>query len=142
MKLRPDWELGALLQAQMIQQRESPAKAARVSAKASCTAHPKARDARANYARMLINNKQLKEARAQYQIMLDEQPANADVVVTMGLLSLQLERVTRRRRASLKRGLELNYRDPDTLRFYIGQSYEERKRVRRSDEVVHAGERR
>ena len=33
MKLRPDWELGALLQAQMLQQRDSTAEGARVSAR-------------------------------------------------------------------------------------------------------------
>ena len=29
--------------------------------------------------------------------------------------------------AALKRALELKYRDPDALRFYLGQVYEERK---------------
>jgi len=126
MRLRPDWDLGALLQAQMIQQRDSPAKAAEYL-EGFLAAHPKARDVRANYARLLIGNKKLKEARAQYQIMLDEQPANADVAVTIGLLSLQLDEFDAAE-ASLKRGLTLGYRDPDTLRFYIGQSFEERKR--------------
>ncbi len=126
MRLRPDWELGALLQAQMIQQRDSPAKAAEYL-EAFLAAHPKARDVRANYARLLIGSKKLKEARAQYQLMFDEQPTNADVAVTIGLLSLQLDEFDTAE-ASLKRGLALGYRDPDTLRFYIGQSFEERKR--------------
>jgi len=125
MRLRPDWELGALLQAQMIQQRESPAKAAEYL-EGFLAAHPKARDVRANYARLLIGAKKLKEARAQYQIMFDEQPTNADVAVTIGLLSLQLDEFDTAE-ANLKRGLALGYRDPDTLRFYIGQSFEERK---------------
>jgi tetratricopeptide (TPR) repeat protein len=126
MKLRPDWELGALLQAQLLQQKDSPVKAAEYLQRFLET-YPKAREVRANYARLLINNKQLKEARAQYQILLDEQPTNADIVVTMGLLSLQMGEFDAAE-AGLKRGIELNYRDPDTLRFYIGQSYEERKR--------------
>ncbi len=127
MLLRPDWELGALLQAQIIQQRESPAKAAEYLER-FLAAHPKARDVRASYARLLIGNKKLEEARAQYQIMLDEQPANADIAVTIGLLSLQLNDFDAAE-AKLKRGLELGYRDPDTLRFYIGQSFEERTRT-------------
>jgi tetratricopeptide (TPR) repeat protein len=49
--------------------------------------------------------------------------------VTIGLLSLQMDEFEVAE-TNLKRGLELNYRDPDTLRFYIGQSYEERKRYR------------
>lgn len=128
MKLRPDWEIGALLQAQMLQQRDS-AHAALEYLRAFLQSYPRAREARANYARLLIGEKQLKEARAQYQTMLDEQPGNADIVVTIGLLSLQMEEFDLAE-ANLKRGLELNYRDPDTLRFYIGQSYEERKRYR------------
>ena len=126
MKLRPDWDLGALLQAQLLQQKDSPAKAIEYL-QGFLKTYPKAREVRANYARLLINSKQLKEARAQYQILLDEQPTNADIVVTMGLLSLQMGDFDAAE-AALKRGIELNYRDPDTLRFYIGQSYEERKR--------------
>jgi tetratricopeptide (TPR) repeat protein len=128
MKLRPDWELGALLQAQMLQQREST-RAATDYLHGFLEQYPRSREARANYARLLIGEKQVKEARAQYQLMLEEQPANADIVVTIGLLSLQLDDYEVAE-TNLKRGLELNYRDPDTLRFYIGQSYEERKRYR------------
>jgi tetratricopeptide (TPR) repeat protein len=127
MRLRPDWELGALLQAQLLQQRESPQKAAEYLGN-FVQSYPKAREARANYARLLIGNKQLEQARAQYQILLAEQPTNADMVVTVGLLSLQMNQFEAAEQ-SLKRGIELGYRDPDTLRFYIGQSYEERKRV-------------
>ena len=125
MKLRPDWELGALQLSHFIQQRESAAKAGEYLA-GFVQAHPQARDARAHYARMLINAKQLSEARAQYQILHEAQPANAEILVTIGLLSLQMDDFDLADK-SLKRALELNYRDPDTLRFYIGQDYEERK---------------
>jgi tetratricopeptide (TPR) repeat protein len=128
MKLRPGWELGALLLAQMLQQREST-RAATDYLRGFLEQYPRSREARANYARLLIGEKQVKEARAQYQLMLEDQPANADIVVTIGLLSLQLDDYEVAE-TNLKRGLELNYRDPDTLRFYIGQSYEERKRYR------------
>jgi tetratricopeptide (TPR) repeat protein len=127
MRLRPGWEQGALLQAQIIQQRESPAKAAEYLER-FLAAHPKARDVRANYARLLIGDRKLEQARAQYQIMLEEQPGNPDIAVTIGLLSLQLNDFDQAE-AKLKRGLELGYRDPDTLRFYIGQSCEERGRA-------------
>ena len=82
---------------------------------------------RANYARLLINNKQLKEARAEYQLLLEDQPTNADIVVTIGLLSLQMNEFATAE-TWLKRGLELKYRDPDSLRFYLGQVCEESKR--------------
>lgn len=125
MKLRPEWELGALQLAQFIQQRQSAQEASDYLA-SFLEAHPDARDARAHYARMLINAKQLPAARAQYQIMHEAQPDNPEILVTIGLLSLQLDEFDTAD-TSLKRALELNYRDPDMLRFYIGQAYEERK---------------
>lgn len=125
LKLRPDWELGALLNAQIIQEKESTAKATEYL-KSFLATYPKSREVRANFARLLIANKQLKEARDQYQIMLDDTPTNPDIVVTMGLLSLQMSDMDQAE-ASFKRGLELKYRDPDSLHFYLGQVYEERK---------------
>ncbi len=125
LKLKPDWEFGALFNAQILQQRESTAKAMEYL-KGFLQTYPKTREVRTNYARLMISNKQLKEAREQYQILLDDQPTNADIVVTMGLLSLQMTDYDAAT-ASLKRGLELKYRDPDALRFYLGQIAEERK---------------
>lgn len=125
LKLKPDWELGALLSAQIIQEKQSTAKALDYLGGFLGT-YPKSREVRANYARLLIANKQLKEARDQYQLMLSETPTNPDVVVTMGLLSLQLNDYDQAE-ASFKRALELKYRDTDTLHFYLGQVYEERK---------------
>lgn len=126
LKLKPDWELGALFNAQMMQQRESSAKAGEYL-KGFLQMYPKSREVRANYARLLISNKQLKEARAEYQVLLDEQPTNADLSVTIGLLSLQMNDYAAAE-AALKRGLELKYRDPDAVRFYLGQVAEESKR--------------
>jgi tetratricopeptide (TPR) repeat protein len=126
LRLRPDWEMGALFQAQLIQQRDSAQKAAEYL-QGYLQTYPNAREVRASYARLLISAKQIKEARAQYLLLLEEQPASADINVTAGLLSLQLNDFDAAE-TYLLRGLELNYRDPNTLRFYIGQSYEERKR--------------
>jgi tetratricopeptide (TPR) repeat protein len=126
LKLRPDWELGALLQAQLIQQRDSPQKAAEYL-QGFLQSYPKSREVRANYARLLISAKQIKEARTQYLQLLAEQPSDPDITVTAGLLSLQLNDFDAAE-TYLMRGLELNYRDPNTLRFYIGQVHEERKR--------------
>ncbi len=126
LKLRPDWEVGALFNAQILQQRESNTKAIEYL-RGFLQAYPKAREVRANYARLLINNKQLKEARAEYQVLLDDQPNNADIAVTIGLLSLQMSDFATAEKW-LKRALELKYRDPDAVRFYLGQVAEETKR--------------
>jgi len=126
MDMRPDWETGALFNAQLLQQRGSTEKAVEYL-QGFLRTYPKSREVRANYARLLLNNKDLKEARAQYQLLLQDQPANADIVVTIGLLSLQMGEYESAE-TWLKRGLELRYRDPDSLRFYLGQVSEERKR--------------
>jgi tetratricopeptide (TPR) repeat protein len=133
LRLRPDWEIGALFNGQLLQQRDSNAKAIEYL-QGFLQTYPKSREVRANYARLLINSKQLKEARAQYQILLDDQPTNADIAVTMGLLSLQMNDFPAAE-ASLKRGLDLKYRDPDAVRFYLGQVFEETKRY---DEAMKA----
>src|SRR5262245_52898121 len=124
--MRPDWEAAALFNAQLLQQRGSSEKAVEYL-QGFLRSYPKSREVRANYARLLLNNKDLKEARAQYQLLLQDQPANADIVVTIGLLSLQMGEYESAE-TWLKRGLELRYRDPDSLRFYLGQVCEERKR--------------
>jgi len=125
LKLRPDWELGALLNAQIMQEKQSTAKALDYL-RGFLDTYPKSREVRANYARLLIAAKQLKAAREQYQLMLNETPANPDIVVTMGLLSLQMNDYDQAE-VSFKRALELKYRDVESLHFYLGQVYEERK---------------
>jgi tetratricopeptide (TPR) repeat protein len=125
LKIKPDWEIGALLNAQILQEKQSSAKAMDYL-RGFLETYPKSREVRANYARLLIAGKQLKEARDQYQIMLNDTPANPDIVVTMGLLSLQMNDLDAAE-ASFKRALELKYRDQDGVHFYLGQVYEERK---------------
>src|SRR3954468_1268490 len=125
LKLKPDWELGALLNAQVLQDKQPGTKATDYL-RGFLETYPKSREVRANYARLLIAGKQLKEAREQYQIMLNETPTNPDIVVTMGLLSLQMNELDQAE-AAFKRALELKYRDVDSLHFYLGQVYEERK---------------
>jgi tetratricopeptide (TPR) repeat protein len=121
LKLKPDWELGALLNAQLLQEKGTGTKATDYL-RGFLETYPKAREVRANYARLLIAAKQLKEAREQYQIMLNDTPSNPDIVVTMGLLSLQMNDLDAAE-ASFKRALELKYRDVDSLHFYLGQVY-------------------
>jgi len=125
LKLRPDWEPAALLNAQVLQ-RESNAKAIDFLQGYLAT-NPGARDARLNYARLLVADKRIDPARREFQRIEQEAPNNADVAVTIGLLSLQMGDFDTAE-AKFKRALQLNYRDPDALRYYLGQVAEERKR--------------
>lgn len=125
MNLRPSWETGALFQAQLLN-RES-----RANALAYLTgflaAHPKAQEVRLAYARQLINDKKFAPARAEFQRILDDNPRNGDIAVTVALLSLQMNDFDVAE-TQLKRVLDLDYKDPDAVRFHLGQVNEERKR--------------
>jgi tetratricopeptide (TPR) repeat protein len=89
--------------------------------------YPRAMDVRLNYARALVGEKKYPEARAEFQNLLKEFPDNPDVSLAVGLLSLQLGDFDLAE-TQLQRALDNNYKDPDAVRFYLGQASEERKR--------------
>ena len=125
MRLRADWEAGALFQAQLLS-RESHVKALDYL-KTFLTANPKAQEIRLAYARQLINDKKFPEARAEFEKLLDGSPNNGDIAVTVALLSVQMNDLDVAE-VQLKRVLEMDYKDPDAVRFHLGQVNEERKR--------------
>ncbi|HYJ17563.1 MAG TPA: tetratricopeptide repeat protein, partial [Burkholderiales bacterium] len=90
-------------------------------------ANPGAQDVRLGYARQLTAEKKYPEARAEFQRLLQDNPDNADIAVTVALLSLQMNDLDAAEE-QLKRVLELNYKDEDSVRFHLGQVNEERKR--------------
>ena len=122
--LRPDWELAALLEAQILQRR-SPAAAAKVLGD-FVAKNPNSREARLNYARMLILDKRLPEARKQFEAVLAASPGNTEVIYAVGLLAFQLKDYEVAEQ-SMKRLLSLNYRDADGVRYVLGQIAEEQK---------------
>lgn len=125
MRLRPQWETGALFEAQLLN-RESRVKALDYL-KSFLAANPKAQEVRLGYARQLINDKKFAEARTEFQRLLDDNPQNGDIAVTVALLSVQMNDFDVAE-AQLKRVLEMDYKDPDAVRFHLGQINEERKR--------------
>lgn len=52
--------------------------------------HPKARDVRIAYAKILIDDKQYDEARKQFEILLKEQPRDLTILYAMGILGAQM----------------------------------------------------
>jgi len=122
--LRPDWELAAMLEAQVLQ-RKSPAEAAK-SLGAFVEKNPNARDARLSYARMLVLDKRPAEARKQLEAVASANPKNPEVIYAVGLLAFQLKDYTAAE-GYMKRVLGLNYRDPDAVRYLLGQMSEEQK---------------
>jgi tetratricopeptide (TPR) repeat protein len=122
--LRPDWELAAMLEAQVLQ-KKSPAEAAK-SLGAFIEKNPTAREARLNYARVLVLDKRLPEARKQFEAVANANPQNPDVIYAVGLLAFQLKDY-RAAEGYMKRVLGLNYRDQDGVRYLLGQIAEEQK---------------
>jgi len=122
--LRPDWELAVIFEAQVLQKR-SPAEAAQRLA-AFIEQNPAARDARLNYARVLVLDKRYPEARKQFEALLAANPGNTDVMYAVGLLAFQL-RDFPVAEENMKRLLDLGYRDPNGVRYLLGQIAEEQK---------------
>jgi tetratricopeptide (TPR) repeat protein len=123
--LRPEWEEAALFQGQLLQ-RISNADALAYYL-GYLKSYPRAMDVRLNYARLLVSDKKYPEARSEFQALLTEFPGNPDVALAVGLLSFQLKDYDAAE-AQLLRALEADHKDPDAVRFYLGQTNEERAR--------------
>ncbi|MBU1236720.1 MAG: tetratricopeptide repeat protein [Gammaproteobacteria bacterium] len=119
--LRPDWEQAALARVQMTKDPEAAAS----FLGGFVAANPAATDARLAYARSLVAVKKFPEARQQFQALMADHPENGDVVYAVAVLSLQL-RDTAEAEKQLKRLIEMNHRESDTARVYLGQIEEER----------------
>jgi tetratricopeptide (TPR) repeat protein len=122
--LRPDWELAALLEAQVLQKR-SPAEAAK-RLREFVEKNPSSREARLSYARMLALDKRFAEARQQFEAVAEANPANPEVIYAVGLLAYQLKDYPAAE-TYMKRVLGLGYRDPEGVRYLLGQIAEEQK---------------
>jgi tetratricopeptide (TPR) repeat protein len=126
LKLRPGWELAALFQAQALQR--GSVDDAVVFLGDFVKAHPGARDARLNYARLLVSAQRYPEARKQFEILLGEAPNNAEISMAVATLSMQAKDYAAAD-IQLRRALEIGAKDPDMVRMYLGQVNEELKRV-------------
>jgi tetratricopeptide (TPR) repeat protein len=122
--IRPEWELAALLEAQVLQKR-SPAEAAKRLGQ-FIEKYPDSREARLNYARMLVLDKRFAEARQQFEAVAGANPANPEVIYAVGLLAYQLKDYPAAE-TYMKRVLGLGYRDPEGVRYLLGQIAEDQK---------------
>jgi tetratricopeptide (TPR) repeat protein len=123
-ELRPDWEAAAVYEAQLLQRR-SPAEAAKRLG-AFLEKYPDSRDVRLNYARALAVDKRFAESRAEFDKILARNRDDADAIYAVGLLAMQVKDYPSAE-ANMKRLLELGYRDPEGVRYTLGQIAEEQK---------------
>jgi tetratricopeptide (TPR) repeat protein len=124
-KLRPDWEPAALMRGQTLQRRSNAE--ALAYWKTYLAAHPQAKDVRLNYARLLVSDRNYEEARKEFERLGKDFPQNADVTMAVALLAIELKDYEAAEQ-TLKRALTQNPKDSDTIRLYLGQVDEERKR--------------
>jgi tetratricopeptide (TPR) repeat protein len=130
-KLRPDWELAVLLEAQVLQKRSNAEAAKRLAQ--FVEKHPQAREVRLSYARLLVLEKRFAEARKQFEAVASASPANPDVIYAVGLLAYQLKDYGAAE-DYMKRVLGLSYRDPEGVRYLLGQIAEDQKQWPRAIE--------
>ena len=123
-QLQPGWEVAAIFEAQILQRR-SPAQAS-ASLAAFLAKYPEAREARLVYARALVGERKFAEARTEFETLLAAHPDNADVIYTVALLAAQLKDYPTAEK-NLKRLLDMGFRDPNGVRFTLGQIAEEQK---------------
>jgi tetratricopeptide (TPR) repeat protein len=122
--LKPDWDVAALYEAQLLQRR-SPGEAAKRLA-GYLEQHPDSRDVRLNYARMLVLDKRFPEARAEFARIQERFKNDGDALYAVGVLAFQVKEYGIAEE-NMKRLLDMGYRDPNAARYTLGQIAEEQK---------------
>ena len=116
--LRPEWDMAASLEAQLLQ-RTAPQQGLEVLRR-YLSSYPKAREIRLQYARALLDQKQYKPARDEFQRLADETPDNPEMAFAIALISLQMNDL-QGAETQLKRALGKGKKDRDTVQYYLGQ---------------------
>ena len=123
-EIRPDWEPAVLFEAQLLQKRSTAEAAKRLGE--FVEKNPDSREGRLGYARALVMDKRLPEARKQFEAVLAANPGNTEIVYAVGVLAFQLKDYSVAEQ-SMKKLLGMKYRDPDGVRYILGQIAEEQK---------------
>lgn len=122
--LNPNWEMSALLQAQLLQH-DKPEQALAVLRK-YLAGNQNASEVRLLYARMLLNQKHYKRARSEFKRLLKSHPDNAELAFAVALLSIQLGELGPAEQ-EMKQALVHGKKDQNTVYFYLGQLNEAKK---------------
>lgn len=122
--LRPGWEPAAALHGEILL-RESPDKALAFF-HSFLKQHPETGNIRLTYAKLLVNEKKLDEARTQFTKLADAVQENPEMAVVVGLLAGQLGDYMEADKY-FKQALEHGYKEPEQLYLYLGQSAEKQK---------------
>jgi len=122
--LRPEWDMAASLEAYLLQ-KNAPQQGIEVLSR-YLSSYPDAHEIRLQYARALLEQKQYKQARDEFQRLADENPENPETAFAIALISLQMKDF-KGAEDHLKQALDKGKKDQDTVRYYLGQLGEAKK---------------
>ncbi|MCC6161617.1 MAG: tetratricopeptide repeat protein [Nitrosomonas sp.] len=121
LKLRPEWEMAAVHQGQILQKIDK--NKALSFYDQYLEQFPRANDMRIAYIRMLMEEKEFDRGREQFQKLELANPSNADIALAIGLLSAELNDLQSAEKY-FKRALQLGFEDASTVYFNLGRVHE------------------
>jgi tetratricopeptide (TPR) repeat protein len=130
LKIRPDWEQGAILKAQAL--RKGGPDEIIAFYRDFVQRHPTSLEVRMQLGRELAGERKLAEAREQFREAEKLAPKDSQASYAIGLLSLQLEDFSDAQ-VSFTRALKLGYREPAAIYLGLGQASEG---LQRFDEAI------
>ncbi|MFZ5522556.1 MAG: tetratricopeptide repeat protein [Pseudomonadota bacterium] len=116
--LRPEWDTAVSLEAFLL--KKSAPQQGLDLLRRYLSDYPDAQEIRLQYARALLEQKQYKEARNQFQYLADQNPDNPETAFAIALISLQLKDF-KGAEDHLKQALSKGRKDQNTVRYYLGQ---------------------
>lgn len=138
--LRPDWDMAASLEAMLLQKNTPQEGLDRL--KNYLSKFPDAREIRMQYARALIEQKQFKLSRDEFQRLANDNPDSPEMAFAIAMISLQMQDF-QGAEDQLRLSLSKGKKDQDTVRYYLGQLSEAKKNESEAIEnyrLVNGGE--
>jgi len=123
-KLRPGWEMNAILRGQILYN-QSP-EAAVSFYRDFLKKNPDASEVRLNMARLLVNQKRFAEAKPEFIKLVNTSNSNPEILVVVGLLSFQSGDLADAEKY-FQDALKAGYRDSDQIYLYLAQVAEKQK---------------
>jgi tetratricopeptide (TPR) repeat protein len=135
LKLRPDWERGVMLKAEIVD-RQSPQEAL-AGHEAFVAAHPDAKRVGAALAQRYVDQKRFADARAVMQRLWDREPDSRDLEFGVATIALQMKDYAEAQRL-LEDLKKAGYGEPGVLDLYLAQVAEETRQWAKAIEHYQA----
>ncbi len=126
LQLRPDWEAAAIARAQVLARHGNAGAIA--SLDQFVANNPSAKDARLTLARLLIVERRYEEANKHFDRLRADYPDDPDVIYPAAILALQQGDLDTSRQL-LEKLLASDFKDKNTLHYFLGQIDEQQKRL-------------